>query len=316
MQLPPDLRNTVETIAAQSGMTVLKTAAQTVSDRYRAKAGTNAGIRSHDEARAYLAARFPATYAAACNVFSQIARQKPDFTPRSLLDIGAGPGTVALAAHAFWPDIDAIRLLEPNPYLRAAGQEIFTALGLAGKTQWIESRIETADLALHVSDLVVAGYMMNEVPSADGLAEKLWRATGDTLALIEPGTPDGYALILQARDHLLAGGAHMVAPCPHRLACPLLGKSWCHFSARVERSKLHKALKDGALGYEDEKFSYVAFSRSLVDLPAHRVIGYPAGSKIVQLQLCNADGTATTTQIPKSHPDHKLARKLDWGDAF
>jgi ribosomal protein RSM22 (predicted rRNA methylase) len=319
MQLPPDLKSALETIAEKSGTAVLKTAAQAVSDRYRAKAGANAGIRSDDEARAYLAARFPATYAAALSALIQVRNRKPDFTPESLLDIGAGPGTVTFAALTLWPDIPSLRLLEPNPYLRRAGQELFSVLGLANRVEWIEQRVESAALEKFPSDLVISGYVINEVAgiqSAATIAEKMWQACRDMLVIIEPGTPDGYALMLQARDHLLSYGAFMVAPCPHTQACPLQGKSWCHFSARVERSKLHRAMKENAvLSYEDEKFSYTALSREAVILPQHRVIGYPTGAKIVKLQLCNADGTATTEQIPKSLPHHKLARKAEWGDA-
>lgn len=317
MQLPPDLRAAIEAITGQSGLAALRDAAAAVSARYRGKARVDAAIKSDDEARAYLGARFPATYVVAYDVLSRVAQARGGFTPASLLDIGAGPGTVALAALAIWPEIKTIILLEPNLYLRRAAQGIFDALGLADRVEWIEKPVQSA--VLPDADMVTAGYMMNEIIRDDeieALTAKIWQSTGDTLAMMEPGTPEGNTIILRIRAALLKAGANMVAPCPHIQECPLLGTpAWCHFSARVERSKLHRSLKDGAvLGYEDEKFSYVAFSRKSVSLPAHRVIGYPAGSKIVQLQLCNSDGTASTAQIAKSHPQYKVCRKLEWGD--
>jgi ribosomal protein RSM22 (predicted rRNA methylase) len=318
MQLPPDLRAAIETITGQSGLAALRDAAAAVSARYRGKARVDAAIKSDDEARAYLGARFPATYVAAYDVLSRVAQAREGFTPASLLDIGAGPGTVALAALAIWPEIETVILLEPNLYLRRAGQEIFDALGLAGRVKWIEKQIQSADLP--EADIVTAGYVMNEIIRDDeieALTAKIWQAAGDTLAMIEPGTPEGNAIILRIRAALLKAGANMVAPCPHSAECPLQGTlAWCHFSTRVERSKLHRSLKDGAvLGYEDEKFSYVALSRKTAILPAHRVIGYPAGSKIVQLQLCNQDGMASNAQIAKNRPQYKVCRKLEWGDA-
>ncbi|MDB5492051.1 MAG: hypothetical protein JWO78_1900 [Micavibrio sp.] len=319
MQLPSDLRAAIETVTGRSSLPALRDAAAAVSARYRGKARVDAAIKSEVEARAYLGARFPATYAAAHEVLAQTARVRGDFTPRNLLDIGAGPGTVALAALAVWPEIGTISLLEPNPYLRRAGQVIFEALGLAGRVQWIEKPVQSAELP--EADIVTAGYMMNEIIRDDeieALTAKIWQATRGLLVMIEPGTPEGNAIILRIRAVLLQQGAQMVAPCPHRAECPLIGTpAWCHFSTRVERSKLHRSLKDGAvLGYEDEKFSYVALGRVAAGLPAHRVIGYPAGAKIVLLQLCNEDGTASTAQIAKSHPQYKTCRKLDWGDAL
>lgn len=318
MQLPPDIRAALEEITGKSPLSALKNAAAIISARYRGKARVDAGIRNADEARAYLGVRFPATYAAARYALAQIAGARPDFDPRSLLDIGAGPGTVAIAALSLWPGLEKIKLLEPNPYLKQAGQELFESLGHAGKIEWINTVIETADLIPYTSDLVTSGYVLNEIRDEKGveqLIEKIWQTSLGTLLVLEPGTPEGYAIILRIRDKLLSCGAHMIAPCPHTATCPLAGQSWCHFSARVDRSRLHRILKDGAsLSYEDEKFSYVSFSRQERVLPSHRVIGYPSGTKIVQLQLCNGDGSATTTRIPKSHPHHKLCRKLEWGD--
>ena len=35
-------------------------------------------------------------------------------------------------------------------------------------------------------------------------------------------------------------GANILAPCPHARPCPLAAPDWCHFSARVARSRLHR----------------------------------------------------------------------------
>ena len=321
MQLSPLLKSALESVTEQSGIAALKKAAADVSARYRDSSCANVQIRNGDEARAYLATRLPATYAAAYSVFEQMKRVRRDFMPRKILDVGAGPGTVALAALEIWPDIEAVDLLEPNRFLSDAGKSIFSAMDLQAKINWVENDVRVFSPQKQDYDLVTAGYMLNEAArhgEAGVIAEKLWSASRDALVFIEPGTPAGNGFILEARSHLLNHKAFIVAPCPHAADCPLAGtESWCHFSVRINRSRLHRSLKEGAvLGYEDEKFSYISFSREKTELPQRRVIGHPSGTKVVQVQSCLHTGRAETLQIPKSHTDYKTARKLSWGDAF
>ncbi|XP_024005568.1 uncharacterized protein LOC18009908 isoform X2 [Eutrema salsugineum] len=144
-------------------------------------------------------------------------------------------------------------------------------------------------------DLVIASYVLGEIPSLKDritVVRQLWDLTDDLLVLIEPGTPHGANIISQMRSHILwmekrklsklekktkedeAGkdvldlksGAHIVAPCPHDGKCPLenTGK-YCHFVQRLQRTssqRSYKRTKGVPLrGFEDEKFSFVAFRR-------------------------------------------------------
>src|SRR5262249_30877357 len=122
--------------------------------------------------------------------------------------------------------------------------------------------VEHADEA----DLVVASYMIGEIGDAErtALAEAMWAKTRDTLLVVEPGTPAGYARIIALRAQLIAAGAHVVAPCPHDGACPLVAPDWCHFSQRLQRSRAHMQLKGAEVPFEDERFAYVALSRAPV----------------------------------------------------
>ena len=82
------------------------------------------------------------------------------------------------------------------------------------------------------------------------------------LLIVEPGTTAGWQRILDARAQLIADGAHILAPCPHALACPIAQPDWCHFSARVARSRVHRLAKEAEVPWEDEKFIYLAASRT------------------------------------------------------
>lgn len=303
----------------------LAQAADKLSTRYRQRDQANdLSIVTLTEAKAYALTRMPATFAAADRCLKSLQTALPSFHPERLLDIGAGTGTVALAALNRYPDIVQATLLEPNPYLRQIGKELTEDITETASIDWLSGRMETT-LPEGTYDLLTCGYVLNELrhnhgdKQFTGVIETLWDKTGGALILIEPGTPEGQSNILAARDLLLKSGAHIAAPCPHSAPCPVAetGKAWCHFSVRVERSKRHRLLKKEAVRpYEDEKFSYLIATRAAPEsIPAYRLIGHPRKSKVISVELCCANGRYEDRTIPKSSPDYKKFRKTSWGDS-
>jgi ribosomal protein RSM22 (predicted rRNA methylase) len=144
------------------------------------------------------------------------------------------------------------------------------ALGLADCSSRMPAmRYDLGDATAKIADapsadLVIASYVINELNDAarTKLVAAMWAKTNDTLVIVEPGTPAGYQRILDARAWAIEAGAHVIAPCPHDNVCPLTKPDWCHFSQRLQRSQVHKQLKSAELPYEDEKFIYVALSRT------------------------------------------------------
>src|SRR6202011_2337019 len=135
-----------------------------------------------------------------------------------------------------------------------------------------EARTELA--RADAADLVVASYLIGEISDAErkALGELMWTKTRDTLLIVEPGTPAGYARILALRAQLIASGAHVAAPCPHNDKCPLQAPDWCHFTQRLPRSRAHQQIKGVELPFEDEKFIYVALARAPVAQHPARVL--------------------------------------------
>ena len=332
MQLPAALRQALGDVVG-SVTPELVAAAQGISARYRRQAGNqsaaNLAIQSDLEARAYLAFRFPATYCAMHQAIIYTQQVMPDFAPTSVLDVGAGPATASLAALSAFPTLADIKLLEPNLYLQQLGQRLLQQTTPATMAEWIAHRFNATPATIDRShDLVLAGYMLNEIwddqrsQVLDQALEALWAQTHDVMIMVEPGTPQGQRTLLHAREKLMSLGGYVVAPCPHDAACALAASTqdetrWCHFSVRVERSKLHKATKDQAtVGYEDEKFSYLVVSKQSVVRPQHRLIGTPRGSKVIEAELCEADGATHRRTVSKSSSQHKTLRGADWGDGF
>jgi ribosomal protein RSM22 (predicted rRNA methylase) len=144
----------------------------------------------------------------------------------------------------------------------------------------------------------------------------MWSKARDTLLVVGPGTPAGYARIIALRAQLIASGAHVAAPCPHDGKCPLQGPDWCHFTQRLPRSQAHKQIKGAELPFEDEKFSYVALSRAPVASRRARVLAQPAVSKVeVTAKLCTPDGLTTARLPRRAKEDYARARRWRWGDA-
>ena len=168
------------------------------------------------------------------------------------------------------------------------------------------------------ADLVVASYMIGEISESErtALAELMWRKTRDTLLVVEPGTPAGYARIIALRAQLIAAGAHVAAPCPHDGACPLEAPDWCHFTQRLPRSQAHRQLKSAELAYEDERFAYVALTRAPVAQRPARVLAQPEVSKVeVTAKLCTPDGLVIAKVPRRAKADYAAARRWRWGDA-
>ena len=162
-------------------------------------------------------------------------------------------------------------------------------------------------------DLVILAYSAGEM--APPPLARLWQAARVALILIEPGTPRGFANIRAARSELLAAGAHMIAPCPAAGACPVVDPGWCHFAARVERSSLHRRIKNAGLGYEDEKYSYVALARDPAGPAPSRIVGRPApSSRPDRAGDLHARRLDRPVRVSKRERDRfRAARHAQWG---
>jgi len=302
VQLPDSVRRLIEAHAEAVGFPALKRAAAAMSDAYRE--GRTAQLDAEQRTAAYLVTRMPATYAAAHAVLHEVRARIG--TVASILDIGAGAGAAALAARQHFPEASLTLIDRDSGLLAAARQWLPEATVVAGDVTRLDP--------LPPHDLVVAAYSLGEIRKP--LHERLWQAARVALVMIEPGTPAGFSLMRAIRDELLAAGACMAAPCPAETACPLADPDWCHFAARVERSSLHRRLKEAELGYEDEKFSYIALARKTVDLPQSRVIRRPQQRPgLIVLETCTAGGLRTEQIARRDREKFRRARKTAWGDA-
>jgi ribosomal protein RSM22 (predicted rRNA methylase) len=291
--------------------------AASISKTYRDGGGSGA-IRSEADALAYALARMPATYAAVTASLNALVEVRPDFAPNNLLDVGAGPGTATWAAAEAFPSLQKFALLDANVTLRALALDLVSDSFRLRDVSYERGEARAALARTYAADLVVASYMIGEIGGAEqrALAELMWAKTRDALLVVEPGTPAGYARIIALREHLIALGAHVAAPCPHDGKCPLQAPDWCHFTQRLQRSRAHKQVKGAELPFEDERFSYVALTRAPAAQRLSRVLAQPAVSKIeITAKLCTPEGLALTKVPRRAKAEYAIARRWRWGDA-
>src|SRR6476620_11492085 len=94
-----------------------------ISQTYRDGGGSGA-IRTETDALAYALARMPATYAAVTASLNALCEITPDFAPKGLLDVGAGPGTASWAAAEAFSSLQAFTLLDANSALRTLALDL------------------------------------------------------------------------------------------------------------------------------------------------------------------------------------------------
>ncbi|MFF7329035.1 small ribosomal subunit Rsm22 family protein [Streptomyces sp. NPDC090306] len=276
-------------------------------------------LRDRADVAAYAAYRMPATFEAVRSALAEFADTVPDWAPARHVDVGGGTGAATWAVSATWDGGRPVTVLDWAEPALALGREIAAANPALRDTRWQRSRVGAA-LTIESTDLVTVSYVLGELTEADRTAVVDAAATAaQAVVIVEPGTPGGYARVLAARDRLVAAGFRVAAPCPHSAACPIVpGEDWCHFSARVSRSSLHRQVKGGSLAYEDEKFSYVAATRLPAAPAASRVVRRPQIRKgQVLLDLCEADERLARSTVTKRHgPLYRAARDADWGDPW
>jgi ribosomal protein RSM22 (predicted rRNA methylase) len=315
--LPAELRSALEARLQGVSRNDAAARAAAISKTYRDGGGSGA-IKSETDALAYVLVRMPATYAAVIASLNALCEIRLDFEPSSLLDVGAGPGTATWAAAEVFPSLRSFALLDANDALRSLALDLARDSTRLGDISYDRGEARVALAKAEAADLVVASYMIGELSDAEqqAVAALMWEKTRDTLLIIEPGTPAGYGRIIALRAQLIASGAHVAAPCPHDVRCPLAAPDWCHFTQRLQRSRAHKQVKGAEAPFEDEKFAYVALSRAPVARHPARVLAQPVVTKVeVSAKLCTRQGLAMSKVPRRDKAAYAAARRWRWGDA-
>ncbi len=300
-----DMEDDIAKLISQFSHSQMRQYCQELSERYRQRVTPFLEKREHRFA--YLITRFPATFAAIKRVLQEIS----SFPIKTMLDLGAGPGTGFLAAQDAFSSIEKATLVETDPIFIEIGKQL-----IKQDVTWLKQDLKNnTDFEAH--DLVLLSYSIGEIPERfwESILQAAWKSTTQFLVIIEPGTPKGFSHIRLVRDKLIALGGYVVAPCPHAQTCPIQEPDWCHFSTRLNRTYHHKMAKNAELSFEDEKFSYLIVSKKSVPSCSARILRPPQKREgHVIFSLCTPDGLKTKTITKKEKEIYKQSKKFDWGD--
>jgi ribosomal protein RSM22 (predicted rRNA methylase) len=277
-------------------------------------------LKGRLEHLAYALYRMPATYAALSRVLDHLQEVFSDFSPTSALDLGSGPGTAMIALCQRYSSLKTVRGFERSSEFRTLCEKMAPymlqrPIHFESHDIDLERPITTKDRV----DLVSAVYSLGEISARKEWL--FWMAShASCILIVEPGTPKGYACLMECRDALIKEGLHIIAPCPHQKKCPLMGtKVWCHEAVRLPRTRYHRWLKSARLGYEDEKFCYLVATPNIDPVTVEsRVIHAPRHrSGHTHITLCCHDGQEKKYVISRRDKElYQKVKRVQWGDSF
>ncbi len=194
-------------------------------------------------------------------VLDECARRDPSFaTARTIVDVGCGVGATSVG-YLDW----CAKRGQRGPFSLTGIDH--SAAVLAIWTRVVAKAAELAGIDVTLStvcadafqvplpptcDLVLCQTAFNERLARDGeydaeSFEVLLRwSRGVPVAVIEPALKTTTRALQRLRDRLLvAGGMHVVGPCPHDRPCPMLARpdDWCHESRRIEPTPMVAAVQ-------------------------------------------------------------------------
>lgn len=225
-----------------------------------------AGARYMDDPKllgAYLLFYWPVSYAQARQVLGELSRR-----PRSVLDLGSGPGPLSFAALDAGASsvVAADRSEQALALCRALATEAEQPIATrswdpqSGKAKAPDGDFDTITMGHVLNELFGTGEAA--VARRSLLAEELLTRVkkGGSLVVLEPALRDTSRELLKLRDQLVAKGHAIRAPCLFRGSCPALIKEsdWCHAERAWTMPPLVEGLARAAgLHKEALKMSYL-----------------------------------------------------------
>jgi len=288
---------------------------------YQSPSRRNTYVNDHSMAALYMIARGRSIMGVMEKIITQNLAAFHDV--ESVVDFGGGPGTFLFAISKF-------KIL--NKYTNVERSDSFIGIMNVLVEEFLSSSttnthvdsissnyLKPGSQDIPTSDLCVFSYTLCERDNSLACLSDLVEHSNMVL-IIEPGTPSGFKNIIQARDKLIEKGFGTIAPCTVSNGfCPLRDSEsdWCHFVERVDRSRIQRYLKNGVLGYEYEKYSYLLMSKNSIHSDGKRIISRPNYTKhSISFDICSEKNSHIVITKKENKSEFKIVKKSIRGDLY
>lgn len=175
--LPAALRLAVEAKLQGVSRADITRRAAAISGAYRA-GGNSGAIASESDALAYALVRMPATYAALGASLNALVALRPDFAPKKLIDVGAGPGTATWAAAEAFSSLHSFVLLDaPCPHDRPCPLQSPDWCHFAQRLPRLRAHMQAKGVELPFEDEKYSYVVLTRVPPARRFSRVLSQPT-------------------------------------------------------------------------------------------------------------------------------------------
>ena len=304
MLLPMKLQLKLAKILEDVKPSKLKSVQKNLTERYRTKSGSGKSlIETESDSILYALSRMPATFSVNLTLLDTLREQGFITNIKTAFDVGSGTGAGYFALSEFDKDIK-VTLFERDKNMIS----IFNRFDTGKKVQKFDLVCDNFD---EKADLVVSSYVLSELSDENRItaAKKLFNAAEKYLLLIDTGTPKVWKQMMKLKTELEKIGGFIVAPCMSGVCG--LENDYCQFYARVERSSVHRIIKEATLSYEDEKYFYLLITKQPHCQNAKfRIIRRPfINSNVTTLMLCGENGVEQKDYTKRNKEEYKKAKK-------
>lgn len=274
--LPSHIAAVTDEIISRSDIKAIQANAEKLHNRYMSTSEDQHGprITKPADTLAYLSLRFPATYAQLFAAFTQIQERVPSWQPKTVLDIGCGPGTGIWAAKEVWPDIQSAVGIDRDTNFLSLAEEIHYEAKVDLAVKWVHQTIDNWTRMPEPTryDLIIVGSVVNELTknAKEDFLDALTKQCSGIVVVLEPGTPRGFGIIQSVAAYVSAKS---------KLIAPYVGGAfipsedfWIHFPQRFLRPDFQRRVRQHmrnspmmASDWEEAKFSYVAWGDVAVE---------------------------------------------------
>lgn len=292
------------------------------------------GVRYMDDPAllaAYLLYFWPVSYAQGRHVYRELGTR-----PRAVLDLGSGPGPLALAAlDAGASEVWAAD--RSDPALKLAQRIAETVRRPITTRAWDPLKGDAVPGGNIGWSAISLGHTINElwadrpdrierrVALLEGLAGHLRK--GGSLVVMEPALRTTTRELLEVRDRLVDRGFAVRAPCLFQGHCPALERDvdWCHGERPwTPPAPLAEIIQAAGLHKEALKMSYVVFAPRGEAAPVppegrlFRVVSEALGGKSrVRVMGCGPEGRVPIARGDNAHtPDNEPFARARRGDVL